>query len=101
MYLSTSPALASRPVFLPAAAKPHCLSSFSAASIEPPSSMARLQSMMPAPVRSRSSLICSVDAGMFVLTRLRLRLRVFVLVHVELVHQEVLFGHHRHVGWHG
>src|ERR1051325_7446426 len=77
---------ASRPAFFSAVARPHCLSSFSASDIEPPSSRARLHSMMPAPVFSRSSLICSVLVGIPTSG-------VLVLVEVVVPHHEVFLGH--------
>src|SRR6185295_10428550 len=87
------PWLASRPTFLAALARPRSLSSCSALPRSASaSSMARLHSMMPAPVFSRSSLISSVVLAM--------RLRVLVFVQVELVHHEVFFGHHGQLGRH-
>src|SRR5215471_21718178 len=83
---------ASRPAFFSAVARPHCLSSFSASGMEPPSSRARLHSMMPAPVFSRSCLICAVVAG--------IGSGVLVLVEVVVIHHEVLFGHHGQLGRH-
>src|SRR4051812_44795830 len=86
-----TPWLVSRPAFFSAVATPHFLRSFSASAIVPASSSARLHSMIPAPVFSRSSLMSSVALGIS---------GVLVLVEVVVVHHEVLFGHHGQVRRH-
>src|SRR5437763_8133952 len=72
MYDPTAPSVALRPAFLPAVARPFWRSQSVAFSMSPPvSSSAFLQSIIPAPVFSRSSLtIADVTSAKFLLLRL-------------------------------